>query len=228
MALNGAREKGQIAAIEEFTTANYHAFGSNAILIWNFDQAPGKTINDLSGNNNTLESGWPRSTFTYNGSGWSASNSINDISTMYNVDADGNQILPTENFTPTNITVSAWFYFVQPLSEDTSLMDVETTNNELLFVNTDENGNVFCTGPTTGYVEFSAGLLNPGVWHNLACSYSGQTGKISVFVDGKLVNSASSQPLPDDYYSSSGPIQMISINGSHGSNAILQMEIMLM
>ena len=54
VALNGARAKGEIGAAQTFDDNTYHAFGSAAVAIWNFDEGVGSVALDSSSNNNSL------------------------------------------------------------------------------------------------------------------------------------------------------------------------------
>jgi prepilin-type N-terminal cleavage/methylation domain-containing protein len=50
VALNGARTKGVQAAALEFADTNYHAFGADAFLMYNFNSDQSNTVIDSSGN----------------------------------------------------------------------------------------------------------------------------------------------------------------------------------
>ncbi len=62
--LNTARDKAKVAAGQQFDAGMYHAYGANAIGIWDFDEGlggSGTAIHDLSGNgfDGTLGSNFP-------------------------------------------------------------------------------------------------------------------------------------------------------------------------
>ena len=82
-ALSGARQKGTIGSAQEFASANYHAAGVNALVIYNFNDIKTTVANtttaDGSGNNfnatiyNCTVSPYCGSTQTPSGAGYALS-----------------------------------------------------------------------------------------------------------------------------------------------------------
>jgi len=55
--LNTAREKARLAAAQQFSAITYHALGANSTGMWAFEDGPGGTAIDGSGNGGYNESG---------------------------------------------------------------------------------------------------------------------------------------------------------------------------
>jgi prepilin-type N-terminal cleavage/methylation domain-containing protein len=212
VALNSARQKGSIGAAQEFAATNYHAFGANALAIYNFDDnAPGSAL-DLSGNNLTLTlyqngtscnsiSPYCRTNQTLTGSGYAfyASKVLPDQFAFVN---------SISNLTSVNqMTISVW---VNPdstwLGTGESIISVVSSNatadwqdpgNMVIGVSGAgsfqvESDNIVSfnsyTHGATAHCAESVPGIQAGVWQNITFSVN-SSGNGSVYLNGKLVGS---------------------------------------
>jgi type II secretory pathway pseudopilin PulG len=185
VSLQSARDKGRVSSGIIFATTMYHAWGADALGIWNFDEANGAFIDSGSNNFNLSCVG----TCTRNSSlkPGSSGNSL-DFS------AESSQVSSTNYLDSgaiskslsTGYTTSVWVY----LSNNSAAGMAYVVYPRLAFLN-------FAAGATpaqinigprtaayaTGYPLNYSTPINK--WVNFAVSYDG-TNNLRIYVDGKL------------------------------------------
>ncbi len=182
-ALQSARDKGRVAAGIEFADHNYHAFSSEAVGVWNFNDATATGWNstkNISASGNTSSLTPSSGIFTRNpntpvGSGYSLT-----------VTSGGSYAQATFlNTTPSNVTLSAWIYLTSnPV--DTPIIFLETPGPSRdfaggLIVST----SYFICDGKEGDREINFGRIELNKWHQVTCSINGTTGKMTAYFDGK-------------------------------------------
>jgi len=188
VALQGARQKGQIAGVIQFTDNNYHKLGVNTLFSVNFSEGSG-VPHDQTGNFSTTNS-ITYSKDTYLGSGYSfdASNSSGGNSITF---TSSNSSIPFVD--SSGITESIWFKPLSssgPIQGGPLMMTSEnySVSNSSTLINYSPSSGVSCTlgGQTTTYDNI---VVTSNSWHNVTCVYSaiGGIDSTSVYYDGKLV-----------------------------------------
>lgn len=189
-ALQGAREKGIVGSGLKFATYNYHAFGADAYVIYNFNNTANPLL-DTSGNNyNTvLGNGCVTDPNTPSGSGASLKC------------GNGYVTIPSINFPANskNFTMSVWVKPTSPLLDPSSgisnvvqdiynifnlppyqYLGISVSNTEVRFGNSGDGNSVFSRA------------LPMDKWTHLAYAYNsavGANGKITEYINGVQVNS---------------------------------------
>ncbi|MEK7610122.1 MAG: LamG-like jellyroll fold domain-containing protein [Patescibacteria group bacterium] len=186
VALNGARDKGVIAAGLKFDTYNYRAFGADAFAQYDFNSGI-VPLQDISANNRNLNCP----------AGVSSENTILPTGSGYsgNFNGTGGCAVLLASASPypqfSNLwTLSSWVYV-------SSANDITTTKNQIIRVefvsavlaglSLYDNGSgikfIQCQ-QGTDFAEIS-GLIKIEAWNHIACSYDG--AKISAYLNGNIV-----------------------------------------
>ncbi len=187
VALNGARDKGVIAAGLKFDTYNYRAFGANAAVIYNFDGSDIKT--DISGNGNnfaTCGAGITPSNITPNNiSGNSISVSTGSVVGYNNCRYIVNKTLPS----PANLTsrgsVSFW---INPTAYG-RVAYISGTNPSILLC---PNGVIAMEAYTSSFSCFSTGIIGTEViplnkWTHVLISWNLSPSQLTqIYINGRL------------------------------------------
>ena len=188
VAVQGARQKGVVAAATEFSTALFHSYGATAIGYWQLNDGSGSTVKDFTGNYpatilGTVGSGGPVNwtTDTPYGSGYSL-----NISSTLSTDKGslGNQcnagcISLGSIATGSTLTISSWIktsYSYQPIFSN----DCNGGYGNSLDINSGvvQFKNVLMNGFS------SKNIVNDNQWHNVVYTNNGSYG--SIYIDGKL------------------------------------------
>ena len=177
VSMSGFTDSATIAKGKAYAQQVHALLGANAVGVWNFDEGEGTTAKDLSGYNNhgTLtnfnfdSSGWTTETPT--GQGYALRfDGVNDY-----VNLGNNPILnPKEE-----ITLSAW---IKKYSNSSG--GIVFRNASYLF-NMDGNRvyfNYYDTGWNNSVLSNSNLFLNK--WHHVVTTYSKNTGKVKIYLDG--------------------------------------------
>lgn len=200
-ALSGARDKGRVSAGTLFAANNYHALGSGALGVWNFNDASASgwsSTKDISASGNNLAltpstGTFTRSTNTPIGSGYSLAFTLN-----------GNQMaqtsIPANSLTTSRsgITTSFWFYYTPGTSIGTgNFMGINNGGNYNYIMTVEGSGSdVLCYSDlnNASYVDVSYSFTL-GKWYHIACSVNPVSGIAYTYIDGKLM--AKSDPSPN-------------------------------
>ena len=230
VSLKAGRDKAAIGAGLEFGASNYHAFGSSAIALWNFnDSASSLTTSvgaiDASFNNRTLyatDSATPisRSTVTPTGSGYSLA--INQVSNAYaSINVSGSDLSATQ---ASNLTQSAWVYVTSMSGGgDTVVVATFGVQYPLAIILSPGNNSFGCysdnlgtsPGGNTGTVYF--GSVSLKTWYFVTCSLNSATKKMNGYING-------TQKFSNSYaYSNTNayPINSIEIGGDPALDWVL-------
>jgi hypothetical protein len=198
VALNSARQKGIQAAALEFATANYHAFGADAVAIYNFNDAT--NIGTDSANNNTLTTcssvtqnsktpGTSGSSAYFNGSSATCNGTI--TSSIPSLTNKG--------------SISFWIYPTSVVSGGANYISNITGNNGWIALCSNSTSNVIavnngttdiCTGGVIGTQNIP---LNTWTQVFISWNSSAPSGqKTVIYINGKLDSPGSSnQPSPN-------------------------------
>ena len=176
--LNSARDKGRIAAAEEYEASLNHAIGAYAVGDYDFSEGSGSTVHDSSGSgNNAIVHGSPVwSTDTYNNS-----------STTYSMSfAAPDYIQPAQGFGLANssFTISEW---IKTTSSNGQMYTVANTHNASGYRFGLSAGRIgFLIGNGSTYTESTCGskTVNDGTWHQIAGVFDRTTGVFSCYIDG--------------------------------------------
>jgi len=187
-ALSGARQKGQVAAVQEFVDNDYHVLGTSLIAWYGFNDAPTSgtwsTTADLSGNNNVANIPFSlpavSTTTSYApsaGSAISFSRSTQDVSS----------ITPTLPFNSTGITISMWIKLSQ-VTPGGSIFYDSVTGISLTLGSL--GSNVCAVGSTNEDTSLNNGVKSicDGNWHNITYTSGNNSSRTEVnviYVDGK-------------------------------------------
>ena len=177
-ALQGARVKGIQASGLQFDDHTYHAFGADALGIWNFDDGALSTVKDSSNYNHpgtisgtpTWVNGINKGALSFDG--------VNNVVTIANAD----------NRTSGDITVSAWVYSTD-FTANMNIMVKTVAGNSWYFLF--ESGNLRWI--STSGSALSCSVPTNNTWHNVAATQTG--AKASVYIDGTVCNSTTVMPL---------------------------------
>lgn|GEM_PF-512545 len=210
VSLQNARDKGRVAGGIKFSTYNYRAFGSDAIGQWNFNEASGNAL-DISGNQRHLA---PNT-----GSLSRNSNTPNNVGgSSLSITSGGNYattaVFPVgQQPLLGNATASVWFY---PTSLGTGALVAARNNSSatfpspLVIYHYDFNGSVLvmCQSDIIGELT-SIGVAPLNKWTHFACTTNLSSGKMNVYVDGRLggsLETVSPDPLYVDTLSAGGAL----------------------
>jgi prepilin-type N-terminal cleavage/methylation domain-containing protein len=191
--LNVAREKGRIAAIQTFSTYNYHKIGADLIGMWSFDDLAVGNFNssnasDLSGNSNNLTSsvsGCSINANTYNNIG-KALNLASGCSLTSAVGASSIAAITDKG------TVSAWVK-TSTLPAGLNFASILTLRNSSsisveLFVRGDST--LYANRAATQIYTIANSNIADNKWHNVLVTFSPGVGNSRIYFDGKDVTSA--------------------------------------
>jgi prepilin-type N-terminal cleavage/methylation domain-containing protein len=229
-ALNGARQKGQVAAGIQFADNNFHLLGLDAIGYWNFNEGIGQIGTNSSGpdtnsylpakdfsiHNRPLTAvvsvpffGIPRENSTTPANSGSAASISGGQGYLQANNMSGSDL------SPTSVTVSAWVYFPLHVTANGTLVRADAGGPTYLELSVLQGSfNYGCySGLTPDLSTIQFGSLETGKWHHIACSVS--SGKsLTIFYDGRQISrTVSTTPgsLP--------PINAIAIGNGTYNNA---------
>ncbi len=225
--VQSARDKGRVGAGLRFASYNYHAFGVDAIGIWNFEDSATGSITDSSGNGLTLvpssAGSFTRSTtVTPSGQGKSLQeSSSNAFFPTVNGIASTKSLKLTQGG-----TISIWMYFTSlPASGvgyDWNLFTVDNDNGDTsISLAWDHSTNMpNCSGSITSASKIQLGAVQTGKWYNFACSI-GASGKLTGFVDGKQVAQTSGSFNGTQANYKIDAVSLTTVNGDLPNNTAL-------
>jgi prepilin-type N-terminal cleavage/methylation domain-containing protein len=220
VALNGARQKGQIAGVQEFVDNNYHAIGDNLLFWYRFNSGDisGNTVKDMSGNNNngTLVGSPNTITPSYIGSAGSALqlNGINQYVTAPSV------TFPAGS---NGFTISIWVNIgtnngSEPLVDDDNSSIPGTYRLEIggTIDNVDSSCKVFFYTGVFDYEIFGSKNLCDNEWHNITATLivSNGTETVKIYTDGKPDGNSMSRSNDNDDFSTNIVVQYTNIGRS--------------
>ncbi len=204
VSLNGAREKGKVGAGITFDDHTYHAFGADAVAIWNFDDVSGGTAIDASGNNNTLTLGGIASpTWT------TSANAFQGASALDFTNGHLSRASLTK-FSSTNGSFSAWVY-LKSVSGSQSLFLL----NSSLYVRLVNAGTLLqiWSGPGGGTTATPSTVSPSSIlnkWAHIVVSWNGTT--VRTYLNGTKI--------ADSVYNSNMGGSDIYIGSENGANPI--------
>ena len=217
--LQSARSKASVGAGLAFSTYNYHALGTSAMALWNFDESSNQILTsgqgalDTSGNNRTLFANSVainRSTNTPAQSGYSFVTPLPAVSNGFaHVAISGND---TGSDVASNLTMSAWVYLTSISgSNDYPIVDVANSSDSLfplyLGVNTSTR-KYNCYSDAVGSAANLFGNVTLNQWHFVTCSINMSTKTITGYVDGASVVNTNGATSTTAY-----PITTINVGG---------------
>jgi prepilin-type N-terminal cleavage/methylation domain-containing protein len=176
VSLQSARAKGKIGAAIKFDTYNYHAFGAEALGIWNFNDGTGATtVEDISGNNYTG---------TITGATWSPTGGFNGGPALSFNGSTNYVTIPTPKaITTGQITVSAW---IKSIAATTQSIVMRQTINIYWWLFLEGGYLKWRSNPGSPFApryEISCpSPLSLNVWHNVTGTQNGN--KVALYVDG--------------------------------------------
>ena len=188
-ALGGVRQKGQVAAVQQFVDNNYHVLGTSLIAWYGFNDAPTSgwsTTADLSGNNNpaTIVSGVPpvSTTTSYStvaGSAITISRSTHDV-----------QFAPTMPANGTGITISMWIKLTQTQTDVNRYIFNDNASGIYLTLGSGAGNNYCAVYSQNADASVNNGVKNicDGNWHNITYTTGNNSSRVEVdviYVDGK-------------------------------------------
>ncbi|MEK7646675.1 MAG: LamG-like jellyroll fold domain-containing protein [Patescibacteria group bacterium] len=195
VSLKAARDKAVVSSGVRFSATNYRAFGADAWGVWNFNEGGTGNATDLSGNSRVLtpSSGViiareSTNSVTRGPSGTGSSL----IVTSGGINAQ--TAVVTNPPSLRNATISTWVYFTSAQSGGAVLVSAFNTvgpESPLAIWIEDSTLGLSCYSDILNG-HFPSGVLGMqiGKWHHVACSVNGTTGKMTMFIDGKQVYSA--------------------------------------
>lgn len=182
--LNTAREKGRIAAGEQFEASTNHAVGDSLLLSWNFDETSGDAI-DQSGNgyNGIFLSSASRTQNTYSGKGSALKLSGTG---MYSHVSNNSSSLSLDG--AMDFTLSAW---VNPTNLRTgteqnfiiSKYQYYPGNGYALLVFGDGSIRVSVNGVQNGIITQQS-LIQTNKWQQITVTFHNGTD-VKIYVDGQ-------------------------------------------
>ncbi|MEK7610121.1 MAG: LamG-like jellyroll fold domain-containing protein [Patescibacteria group bacterium] len=198
VALNGARDKGVIAAGLKFDTYNYRAFGVDAAAIYNFDET---LLKDISGNGNTLTacSSVSQSNSTPNNingksANFSSANAVCNLTTL--------KTLPSPANLANKGSVSFWIYptavgLIANLSGNTGTYTwVSICSTKVIMVDTGNCSSLGVTGTE---------ILPLNKWTHVLISWdSSATQKTQIYINGRSSSLVDSSIIPATNWTTGG------------------------
>lgn len=192
--VSSARDKGRVTAAMTFSTNIYRGFGDDLLLGWDFDETP------------LVDLGPERATFRgVSGAGVVApvlSDVVTPIGNGKSLQVNPGGVYGLITFPNsstvehTDLTTSFWVYvdsatipggtpdpFINLLSTITfyNPMNIQIVNGNLQC----EIANV---SPSYNYTITKANALQGRKWHHVACTVEAASGKVTLFVDGKIAS----------------------------------------
>jgi prepilin-type N-terminal cleavage/methylation domain-containing protein len=204
VALNGARQKGVIAAALEFAATNYHALGANAIGYWNFDEGSGPPL-DSSGNGLNFSQ-----SITYantnptppSGSGYAADFRLRSSTLSLTFPSTMTTLPATFSYStwvyPTSVWNNGYGDWVLEISSNLAI--VIDANNIAYCINYYGDGSIFGQDKSSRTIPLN-------VWTQITCSYDGtnMTTYINGNPDTKLSANISGQLGLTNLFIGEGP-----------------------
>ena len=185
--LNGARDKGKLAAAIHFADNNYHKLGANTLLSMNFSEGLGTSVPIDSTGNFTTATAVVHSADTPSG-GFSMSSTAVSSFTMSPV--GGSVPVPDTG----GLTFSIWIKGTTNAGGSTLV--AVTNNTGILFTlplntfyNASHNNSCLLNGGTGAAADYGL-VIGDGKWHNITCAYDVATKVVTAYVDGNLSGSA--------------------------------------
>ena len=195
-ALGQARDKGKLAAAQEFSGYNYRSFGSNAALVWRFNEGVGTTVRDESGNgfNGTFQ-GSPSWVSSYAPTAGKAINS--GISSWTNA-VTTSATFHMGALNANGYTLSFW---VKKDASSASIQSYPFYSSAFyysVYVDDVVHVNTFLYGLSTSVALVSSQSVADSKWHNVAITIenSNSVGRVKMYIDGKLDPAPSSPATP--------------------------------
>lgn len=200
--LNAAREKGRIAAAQQFATGLYHALGSEPGGFWRFDEGSGTVVQDSSGNgwNGTFPgSGVTWSTDTPTGKGYSVSLAGTSFITLPVAGRTDLQDITDPN--GIGFTMGCWFKAsgLPPVNQGYIVMRPGWHTGIYMSTTGIFGGNLWNAALNNSPNASSAININDGKWHHLAFSANDSTKTMTLYFDGKQVASVTHSQTVYDY-----------------------------
>lgn len=209
VSLQSARDKGRMASSIIFSTSMYRGWGADSFGAWDFDEGGNQNANDSGPNNITLISNGlsPRSSNKPLSSGFSLDYSGSNYST------DVTNYFRSGDLYSRNIdlakgggyTVSLWIYSPNASTQGRPVMVFGSATNSNFDILANININ-----PSSGGQVHVGPRLSPSPlpfsyafpvekWTHLAYSYERSTGKLRLYIDGKLFGTKDITAAPSDY-----------------------------
>jgi prepilin-type N-terminal cleavage/methylation domain-containing protein len=199
-ALSTARGKASIAAGQEFATYNYHAFGANAIGIWNFDETtqPSSGIFPIDTSGDNLNMNPKVGSTVYRVSGANTSSGAGSALNVTSVNPELFAVYPSNVPTVWAVghSISTWinptafsgqetvFAIESPCIGDrpTDIIFAQQTGQKISFLYGSPVVNNWA-------MSSSKNTISPGQWAQITYSYSATTGLFSLYINGQFDSS---------------------------------------
>ncbi|OHA39573.1 MAG: hypothetical protein A3I98_00370 [Candidatus Taylorbacteria bacterium RIFCSPLOWO2_02_FULL_45_10b] len=195
--LQSARQKGIVGAGIKFATYNHRLLGADAIVAFNFNEAPGTTALDTSGNGftATLGSGcvnpsYCRPTPADSPSGSGNSLVLDGTALQYASYGRAAPLSPLTSTSLTSITASVWIKPTTISNYDAVLAvsssAVTALSNRNLYIDLRNGGLYVDSASDSGscsYTFSNAVVINK--WYNVTVSINGNAG--TVYLNGKVL-----------------------------------------
>ena len=203
-ALSTARDKGRVASAQIFSNHNYYALGSEAIGVWNFDDATSPTwttTKDVSASGANLTLGVAnaanaaRSSNTPTGKGYSFS--FDNATQAYFTKTLTSNI---PKISTAGITASAWIYY----SGNPDFTDIVSAFNSSvgdwgILLSYGGNSDFYCYSGLNGDIWSAVTFpIAKNKWYNVACSIKSD-GSQTTYLDGKFIAKQMGSVIPASY-----------------------------
>lgn len=189
VALSSARDKGRIAAGQEFAASLYHSQGVNAVGMWKLDDGAGNVAKDSSSIGNDMK--FDGSVSGCSGPTWASDSPYSNQTYSLYFNGSGNDCAAADYTSKTkysNPTVSGFTYsaWIKPTVNNTFMIfmgtnypyfSVENNNQSMFSINT-SGGQITCYGNS---------IVSINAWHQVAAALD-SAGNVIVYLDGKIDN----------------------------------------
>jgi prepilin-type N-terminal cleavage/methylation domain-containing protein len=178
--LNGARQKGIIAAGQQFDDHNYQAFGADAAGIWNFDNTSNPGLDSSGNNNNLTTTGTAVSTdgvyggskaLAFNGSFYLTSPTYKG----HNRDSGSISFWIKIN---SNTCVASSYIISISYNGDNKMRVVTCTDGNLFSFWYNNSTGIVLQQPYSSFID---------KWTNVVVSWNGSLGTVQAYVNGSNV-----------------------------------------
>jgi prepilin-type N-terminal cleavage/methylation domain-containing protein len=204
VSLQSARDKGRVSSGIIFATTMYHAWGADALGVWNFDETSGADAKDSGPNNITLTANGNSlrstnkptssgSSINYSGSAYSTD--ISDFFRSTDIYSKGIDLVKNGGY-----TVNLWIYSPAASMQGRPLGIYGNGFDILAYINiTTTNGGQIHLGPRANALSPFNYSFPVNKWTNISYSFNKSTGTIRFYVDGKFYSTQNITAMPPDY-----------------------------
>jgi prepilin-type N-terminal cleavage/methylation domain-containing protein len=197
--INSSRSSARVAAGLKIEESIHHSLGGSALVgDYLVDDCSGTTVKDNSGYNNGTVTGtptWTSSTASKKGCGLTVS------TTVYTTAAD----VAVQDPGLGSMTWTLWFK-TSTSGQQIMYKKTDAANANGITIQLNSTNNAQCILHSSLITVSSPGTFNDGSWHHVVCTLDRTNALLKLFIDGRLLTTASVSSLAAVDLNSSGTL----------------------